>query len=208
MNAKKKSTSWKVIVIWIIIFYPVGIYLLYKKMALDKSAILKNSKVLSSIGYLFLFAAIFSIFGGESKTSTSFASFLFYLIGGLLILYVAKRIKLSGERYKKYINIVINQNETAINNIASKMGLSYEMTVKDLNEMIDKNYFKDSFIDYGKREIVLSANKAGTESVFTQDTNRQTALQKKIVKCASCGANNVVNDGEIVKCDYCGSPLQ
>jgi hypothetical protein len=47
--SNKKNLSWGWIIFWIIIFWPVGIFFLFKKLNDDKTAILKNSKTVSNI---------------------------------------------------------------------------------------------------------------------------------------------------------------
>ena len=50
---EKKSTSWVIIIVVLIIFWPVGLFLLYRKITADKVAALKNSKVLNIMGWVF-----------------------------------------------------------------------------------------------------------------------------------------------------------
>lgn len=210
MEDKKKSPSWVAIVIWFIFFWPVGVYLVIKKLSTDKAAAMKNSKVIMGIGIFFIFGAfvmLVDLIGGDTDTSTGVFGFLFYLVGGVLMIYGSKKIKEAGERYKKYIYIVINQQQHTIENIASQVGLSYVATVKELQKMIDKGYFGGAYIDQDNHEIVLPNKTMGT--LVEQDTVfASSAPKQKTVKCSNCGGNNIINIGQVCECDYCGSPIE
>lgn len=214
MENKKKSPSWVAIVLWFIFFWPVGVYLIYKKLSTDKSAAMKNSKVLKGIGYFFIFGAVVMLIEtvtGDTDASTGVFGILFYLIGGVLIILGANKVKKSGEQYKKYIDIVVNQQQYTIENIASQMGLSYDETVKGLQKMIDKGYFSGAYIDVANHEIVMP-NKVQVNMVNTQqngfENQQNNAGRQRVIKCPNCGGNNIINVGQICECDFCGSPIQ
>lgn len=212
MENKKKSPSWVAIVLWFIFFWPVGVYLIYKKLSTDKSAAMKNSKVLMGIGYFFIFGAVVMLIetvSGGADASSGVFGILFYLIGGVLIIWGAKKVKKSGEQYKKFIDIVVNQQQYTIDNIAAQMGLSYDETVKGLQKMIDKGYFSGAYIDVANHELVMP--KKNQSVVYVQQNpyvDQANAPQQKAVKCPNCGGNNVINVGQVCECDFCGSPLQ
>ncbi len=207
MGAKKKSPSWAAIVIWFIIFWPVSIYLIWKKISIDKAAAMKFSKVLKAIGIIFVVCAVLMLSVAGEDPSTAAFGFLFYGIGGGLIIWGSIKVKQSGERYKKYIDIVINQNQTTIENIASLMGLSYDQTVKGLQKMIDVGYFEGTYIDHANHELVFPERQQMDAAERTMGTSN-SVLQQKTVKCPNCGGNNVIVAGRVCECDFCGSPIQ
>lgn len=206
MDNTQKTPSWAAIVLWFIFFWPIGIYLLIKKLSTDKSAtVTNNGKILLAIGIFFVLGAFImlsSLINGESDKSTAVGGILFYGIGGVLMIYASIKQKETGERYKKYIDIVINQGQTTIENIASQMQLSYEDTVKDLQKMIEKGYFKNAHIDYQNHEIIVENNQKSEESNWGND------IAEKVIKCPNCGGNNVIRIGRVCECDFCGSPIQ
>ncbi|MCR5254318.1 MAG: hypothetical protein K6D96_00170 [Acetatifactor sp.] len=209
MEKVKKSPSWVAIVLWFIFFWPVGVYLLIKKVTNDKSAAMHNSKVLLGIGIFFLFCAfvmITQLFDSSSDTSSTLSGVLFYGAGGGGLIYAAKRLKDTGERYKKFIDIVINQRQTTIDNIASQMGLGYDETVNGLQKMIDKGYFNGAYIDQGNHEIVLLNISNNQPMVNDHITN--VNAQQRTVKCPNCGGNNIIYVGQVAECEFCGSPIE
>lgn len=210
MERKKKSPSWAAIIIWFILFWPVSIYLIWKKLTTDKAAAMQNSKVLKAIGIIFVVIGVLMLATiGEDDTGSVLLLFIFYTGGGALIIWGSNKVKQSGEMYKKYIAIVINQNETTIENIASITGLSYDETVKGLQKMIDLEYFEGAYIDHANHEIVfpkkqqMVANESMQNSAFANSQSQQ-----KTVKCPNCGGNNLITVGGVGECDFCGSPLQ
>jgi hypothetical protein len=203
-NTGKKSTSWGWIVFWFILFWPIGLILLFKRLALDKSATMRCHKTLFIISYILMSMGAIYLIMAFAEESTMFAAALLFGGGGIWVNRIAKKTKIVGERYKKYISLIVNQNQTYLDNIASAVGVPYKVVVNDLQKMIDAGYFAGAYIDTTKREIVL-----------TQDTPQHVSLmssaaqnQIKITACGSCGANNRVILGQIAECEYCGSPLQ
>ena len=217
MDRKKKSPSWTVVVIWFIVFWPVGFYMIYKKLANDKSAAMKNSKVLKTIGYFFLFCAVsLPLVEIGSESGNNMGSILtcvvFYTVGGILLVRGGKKLQKSGERYKKLIEIVINQQQYTIENIAAQMGLDYGETVDALQGMIDKDYFAGAYIDLANHELVFPDRFQQTGYHANQnlyaEVNAGGAPQQKVVKCPNCGGKNIITAGQVSECDYCGSPIQ
>lgn len=195
---KKKTMSWGWIIFWCIFFWPVGVYFLFKKLSSDKAATLQSSKKVSIIAYVLIGIGVISLAGSaQTEPSTSGVAVLF-VIGGVWLFFVARKMKANGEKYKKYINLVINQKITDIDNIAASMGVNFEIARKDLQKMIDTGYFAGAFINVNTREIMLVNPEANTKS----------QSQTRVVVCKSCGANNTISVGQSNVCEYCGSPLE
>jgi hypothetical protein len=217
---QKKSTSWGVIILLLIIFWPVGLFLLYKKITGDKAEALKNSKILNTFGWVFMAFAIIYLFmiitgdakteGGSSAVGSLMVAFVFFGGGGAFMIYAAKKMKANAEKFKKYIAIVINNNETSIDNIAAAIPTSYEQATKDLQKMIDNGYFENAYIDVSNREIVLP-NKSTVQTHSTSNVQMNSPVnepQINAVVCRNCGANNKVVEGQVCECEYCGSMLK
>lgn len=204
---QNKSPSGIVVVIFLFIFWPLGLYLLYKKVTSDKTAAIKNSKTLVIVGWTFIVFGIFYIIGTIGDPTVGLgqrlSGIIFFVGGGIFMIYSSKKIKIIGEKYKKYINIVINNQQTSIENIASSMSLSCEQVIKDLQGMIDKGYFLNAYIDLGKNEIVFPY-KEPFEDSESSDTQM---IQQRIVICKNCGGNNTVTIGKVSECEFCASPI-
>ena len=208
----KIGPSWGVVIIAIILFWPIGFYLLFKKLLGDKSAVMHNSKVIGVIGYIMAFLGfVYVIMGitgesieGTAETRITAVVFgIFFVIGGVILIRKSKKMRINAEKYRKYINIVINGNVTAVENIAAAVPVSYEEAVMDLQKMIDIGFFKGAYIDNSTHEIVLP--KVNT---CNPKQNLHESGGEQIVLCNCCGAQNRVIPGRVSECEYCGSPLK
>ena len=204
-SGTKKGTSWGWIVFWFILFWPVGVFLLFKKLTVDKSATMKGGKVLSIVSFILMGMGAIYLIMAFTEDSSMIAAAIVFGAPGVWLFFKARKTKATGERYKKYISIVINQSQTSIDNIASAVGVTYEVATKDLQKMIDTGYFTGAYIDVTQREIVLA--KTAPQQVSAPSMPSAVQVQERVVACGSCGANNRVT-GQIGECEYCGSHLQ
>jgi len=202
-NTTKKPTSWGWIIFWLILFWPIGLFLLVKKIAVDKTATINSGKGITIASYILIGFGVIYIIMAFNDPEMLLAAFLFGG-GGILLNWFARKLKRTGERYKKYITMVVNQNQTSIDNIASVVGISYDVVIKDLQKMIDSGYFVGAYIDISQREIVLA--KSSDEQITPSSASLSVPQQERVVICKSCGANNRVLS-QVGECDYCGSPL-
>lgn len=211
-------TSWPVIILAFIFFWPVGLALIIRKFSVDrKAAISTGGKgikvfgivliVIASVGVLgFLSSA--AEYGVQSTDIAPLVMLLFFAAGGVALLRKANKIKKEAEDIKQYLSMIVNGNVRNLDAIASTTGKSYNVVHKDIKNMIDKGYLKNAYIDEGMREVVLpNANPVASQNNATAATVNAAPVQTKIVACPCCGANNTIvgNTGE---CEYCGSPLK
>lgn len=216
---EKKSTSWGWIVFWLIFFWPAGLYLLVKKTTTDKSALMSGkTKGLSILGWtitilmgIVLFTTITD--NVDDGFSSGFLAFLMFL-GGILLIRRSKHIKKTSKKYKKYINMVINQNISNLDTIASALAIPYDEVVIDLEKMIDLGFLPNFYLNKGIRE--LCSNRPidyGTKTtqqrtnVPVQPMQSTKEIQTNSTQCSSCGANNIVVVGQVTECEYCGNPI-
>jgi len=208
-NKEKKSMAWGWIIVWFILFWPLGALFLFRKLSRDKAAIMRDGKKVTIISFVLVGIGVLIYSMALEVDAAYFYMWALALVGGgVWTFLMARKMKVEGERYKKYISIVVNQGQTSIDNIASAVGVSYQAAAKDLQKMIDAGYFSGAYIDVTQREIVLAraAPPQGSAS-YAQSAPSAVKVQERIVSCGSCGANNKVK-GQIGECEYCGSPLQ
>ncbi len=215
-----KKLSWlyssPMIIASFIFFWPLSLFLIYKRSTADKTAVLKRSKTLGKIAWFLLIGLIFFIivYFSEGMQTTEgeevgwvilLFPVLFFGGGAAALFYLSKTTKASGLRYKKYIELIVNRSQSSIDAIASAAGVSYEMAYEDLQKMIDYGFFRDAFIDEGQREIILPhhISRQATAKASPAESQNKT----KVVACSSCGANNTVYAGQSTECEYCGTPL-
>jgi len=186
-----------------------SLYLVIKNHETDKSAIMsQKTGVLSVVAWILIVIGAVGFLGAEGEDKVvGIVIALVMVMGGILLLRKASKTKKTAIKYKKYIDIVVNQNVKSIDNVASAVGLPYDVVVKELQNMINIGYLKDSYIHQGNREIILKQQQSA-EVAYTQTADAgQTAPQTIAARCPGCGANNVVAVGRVSECEYCGTPI-
>ncbi|WMJ86054.1 hypothetical protein [Anaerocolumna sp. MB42-C2] len=138
-NIKKKRTSVITIILWDIFFFPVGIYFIHRRLTEDKTETLKNSRTVNVLGWiLVVLGLIYLLLGftgglesenGESVVGMIVIMVTLFLGGGLLTLRGAKRMRILGERYNKYCQIIY-ANQTDLVTIANAAGVSAKLHKK------------------------------------------------------------------------------
>ena len=206
---QKKSFSWGLIVLMLFLFFPVGIFMIVKKVTSEKFNVVKNGKSLKTLGIvLFCFAGIYLIMSITEDATMLTAFALFGGLGALSFIKGEQYIK-KGTKYSRYVSIINANNDGSIDNIAAAYPTSYEQAVKDVQEMLDAGYFMNSYIDQNKRELVMPKpqNTIRVEVTNAGGNASITDAQPRAVKCQNCGATNTVVPGRANECEYCGSPL-
>ena len=213
---QKKSFSWGIITLLLIFFFPVGIFMIVKKVTTESFNYAKNGKSLKTLGWILLcFAAIYLLMfmtgdlvtedGGSIVGPILVVIFLFGG-GGILSLIKGNQYIKKGAKYNRYVSIINTSSDLFIDNIAAAYPTSFEEAAKDLQSMLDDGYFMNSYIDLNRRELIMP-QKATTSNTIVNQQVAPTKSQPKSVKCQNCGATNTVVPGVVNECEYCGSPL-
>lgn len=206
--------SWPVIILALIFFWPLGLFLIIKRSSLDKrTAMSAGGKGLKGLGIgLIAFGAI-GFIGLVSDPSGDAAGgivvALFFIAGGIALIMKSKKIAKEADSVKQYLNIIVNGGERQIDSIAAATGKQYDVVKKDIQNMIDKGFLKNAYINENTREVVLpsAAPANANASQSTTSAAPTTTVQTRVVACPCCGANNTVS-GTLGECEYCGSPLK
>ena len=198
----------------LICFWPLGLFLIIKRVSTDKTAMIKaGGKTLSTLGSVLvglgLFMVIVAIALGEASMVVVF---LFFIAGGVALLFKANKAKQEAESVKRYLSIIINGGERELDAIAATTGKQYEVVRADIQNMIDKGFLKNGYINESTRTLVLASKPA--VRVNAQTPARAAAApgaaavpQTRVVSCPCCGANNTIT-GALGECEYCGAPLK
>jgi len=212
VNTHQFDTGWIVVIIALVIFWPIGLFLLFNKLRSDRKAAIKCHKLLMIVSFVLMGLGVMHLFRalGSWGTFGAFSSYTLFLAivtggGGLYLYRIAKRTKITGEKYKQYIAIIINHGQSSIDNIASAMGVAYEMAVDDLQKMIVAGFFPGAYIDFTRRKILFK--KPVSQGVEGSTVNAHGMPQAMVSNCQNCGANNTIDAGQLAECEYCGSPL-
>ncbi len=201
-----KNTSWFWIIFWLIIFWPIGLVLAFNKMTNDKSAVMSGKTgFLSFTGWLLVFLGVCTFAAWtEAPDFFGFVITAFFLGGGVFVIIKARKTKKAGQRYKKYLDLIVNQGYRKIDDMAGIVGLQYEEVLSDLDKMSDIGYLNNYYINIANREI---GEKFIQNPVYANNQVVAQPVKTVSVKCPGCGANNVCTSGTVTDCDYCGTPI-
>jgi hypothetical protein len=209
-NNKELIFSWPVIVIAFIIFWPVGLGLLVMRMNSDKVLLLQSGRVLSLFSWLSGCLVLVGITANidEGYDSFDIGLITFFLIATIVLNYFGRRLKRKGLKYKKYIDLVVNSGIMDIETLSNLMSKPYEEVYSDIEEMIEKGYFKRTYIN-DKHQIVIVSSKVNDVPLDSSSSNSdEREIRKVVVRCSACGANNEVGINKVSECEYCGSKIQ
>lgn len=205
-----------VIVIVFVVFWPLAIYLIWKRTDI-KRINFNGGKAIEGIGWFLAICGFLGILGmlGVLSDSADFSGSSAYSMvtlfgGGIALIISGKATKRLVRRYKKYADIVTDQGTTSIEEIAAAMPVSRDTAVKDLQKMINKGLFAGASIDPARSEIILPGTYAGACANDRENVRDGSVAQKGqeiAVTCKNCGASNKVGKNSVGVCEFCGSPI-
>jgi len=203
----RKQTSWGWIIFWFVVFWPVGLFMLIRRQRTDKQATLKCNKGVFITSYILMgLGAIYFFMAVTSQPDMFFAFFVFGG-GGVVVYLFARKTKIKGDHFRKYIAMIVNSNQRSIDAIASAAGVPYNVAVNELQSMINSGYFGSAYIDVSQRQIVIP-QPIHPQGYQTAAVPSPVQPQSMVISCPGCGANARVFLGQWVACEYCDSPLQ
>lgn len=203
--------SWPVIIIAFIVFWPVGLALLILRNTGRKQSVFlgstdKKKYVIAGVVLIVLAIGSFSSSNGTMG--------VIYLAGGIALIAYANVLVRKAQRNRQYIDLIVNNNETSLDKIASVCNVQYDTAVKELKNLITFNVLKNATIDEVNRTITIVKNEPQPQPVsqFVNDvtagfTGASEQAAPVSCVCPGCGAKVVVRPGQTVVCEYCDTPI-
>jgi len=206
VNTSRRQISWGWIIFWFIVFWPIGIVLLIVQQKNYKSATLKSYKGVMVTSYILMGVGVVQFIMAISGEPEMFFPFVLFGGGGIVTFLYARKSQKKGEHYRKYINAIVNQNQTLIDSISASVGIPYNTVVIELQKMIREGYLPGAHVDVSQRKVILKnmTQQWAQPSTAFIDQHPQVA----VVSCPGCSANNKVFAGQTAVCEYCGTFLQ
>ncbi|MCI7767434.1 MAG: hypothetical protein MSJ26_05570 [Oscillospiraceae bacterium] len=118
---------------------------------------------------------------------------------GIAMILSAKRRGKLRNRAEVYAMCLADKPNSELAEIARTMNIPLEQTVRELEELIDKDYLNNIYIDRAEGRVkILSEEKGGLRLINGY----------RFVTCKSCGASNrITGSSEGKRCSYCKAPL-
>lgn len=199
---KKIYQYWIVVILALIIFWPVGLILLYLKLRNSSKNRFKISGTIKIIiGVCSIFFALIGTATeidqptGEVVVTIVMVS-IFLAIGLAFIYFGMKNIK-EGRVYEKIANLINFQEVESIEEIASKLKMTEDRATEYISKAVSLG-FCNSEIEYRNNKIIYKKK---------MDAEVKKKKHERIVKCECCGGINHMSDTETKACEYCGMEL-
>lgn len=155
--AKDKSVynpPWYLVILMLGVFWPVGLYFLWCKMQ-NLSGAKKRGRGVSNGSVFMALAGLFLLMNGGS----GFGAFL--VMGAIALFAYNWYLKSVEQKFNRYQAVIGDHSSMDINDIASAMGVKYDVACKDLQTMIDEQRFSGSaYLDLGRGLFVSHARYA------------------------------------------------
>ena len=171
MSKKGSDGSWIGIIICLWFFWPLGLFLLYKKLSDDKKTAGSRRKI-EWIGVVLAILGLYRIselFGNFD--AGKFGEGLFFLIGGCAVAGAGIWQRMRDNLYRKYKAIIGNRDFIDIETVARAIPTGIHKACRDIQSMIDSGMLGETaYIDMGKRRLVLDGSVYETvESEFVPE---------------------------------------
>ena len=201
--------SWPAIIIAFFFFWPIGFVLLIKRFSADKTAAMRSSSaVLKVLGIIMVVFGVIGLAANiENIDAMTCVMVAFFVGGGVLLLRKSSKIKKEGNEIRKYISVIVNHNVRDIDSISKAMGKTYEKARADVQNLIDKGFLKNAYIDEQIKQVVLASDNVTNNAVSQAQEQARADLRPRVVTCKCCGAINTIT-GPVGQCEYCDSPIQ
>lgn len=220
--------SWPIIFLALYLFFPLGIYMIFKKTSLHRRNIFTIGKKTFSLAIsLFLFGfwiylpkillwlikdssdAFQSADDLTMALNSNFYLKLFFIgriffLTGFLVLMISFYQRYKSKRYRNYINIIVNKGIEDLDEITQKMNLSKKKVISDIKVLLNKGYLSSKYeIDIDQNRIYDIVNERESQ----KEQERKKELNTRVVKCPNCHANNKLEE-KVGKCAYCNSYIE
>ena len=206
---KKWSSSWLIILLALIFFWPLGLVLLFIRIQDTRGNLKSLSNIfwtLAIICYFITFLGITQTVGNKYNDSASISALTFFCIASIGFTIPAIKFHKKYKYYKNYADYIKLRRRVSIDEIAKKMGETTEKVTQNIAKIISYKML-DGYINE-ENEVVLIDNYSNTPSYIGNVTTNATPQRQVLtVKCRNCGATNKFITGKENRCEYCDSLL-
>ncbi len=111
----------------------------------------------AGFGFAFVMQLIEEInyFVGFGYALRNLVPLLALFLAGIALLGMAGSRKRKMKKFRRYLSMIGNQDEISISSLAKAMGDSQKHTMQDLEEMLERDYFEQGYLDVARNLLVL-----------------------------------------------------
>lgn len=174
-----KPISWVVVGLCLYFFFPLGFYLLYKKMSQYTNAeeVSRNSRTLKNWAFVFFSFGLFAIVMTISAGAGGLIAVAIFAAFGIFLLQKSKSL------------------ETIYKNIPAHLKQQPIVRNENTNKTQTSNNINEDDVQLGGAFEEYHYNAGTVESTYV------------VVHCKGCNAPNRIVKGTVAECEYCGAPV-
>lgn len=139
----------------------------------------------------------------EDKAPGLIFCFVLMVIGIILLIRGTQTTNIV-KKCQKYVDIISDQNEANIYDIANTLSQPVNSIITDLQNMISKRFFVGAYLDTDAYKIMFHNQ---TTNIPTPAVNNSVQQEMNVTTCTGCGAKIRIVKGSADKCEYCGSSI-
>lgn len=195
--------------IWLLVFFPVGAALLALIVRDRKFDMYGNGRVMRRLGIICIcVGVVLSAVGlSQALSSNSLSAlimmicyFLFDVVGGAALIWQGCIMMRRGARYQRYVSLLNSQNLRARKVPLSLLSAAYPASIDtvshDLDDMLRRGYFSEAYVDAQQQLFVRPFPKHVDSDVGS--------VSQGMYLCSLCGSLNDAPKVGPIRCDCCG----
>lgn len=201
------TVPWGWVIAATILFFPLGFFLIYRNLSSSiPSAFSAYRSLLVFGGILGVLALMMLI---DPTEEGSIDAFFMLAVPALALIFAGLWIRPRMKRYRRYYSFIGNRERVLLDVVAAEAGVNYSTARSEIGDMLTSGFFPGARIDDDSRTLVRRDPAYGPPQGVPVAGSRAAvvATKTRAIACGGCGAKNVVEEGRIAECEYCGSPL-
>jgi len=167
-------------------------------------------KLLSILGYsiAILGILIIIVFVSDGDYADLHIFVFVLVIPGVIMIIQGARIKRRIRRFRRYVSFIA-EGMTSLDILATQTSSTKDFVTRDIQKMINKRFFTNAAIDFINNQVMM-LNIPTPINAHVHDHVAPTNYQQvfKTATCSGCGATSVKEQGAVISCEYCGSPIK
>lgn len=216
-SVKKNNRSWRRILAWTILLFPVAMYYIKRKLDSNPVDYVRNGEKVRWFGISMLVLMVLIVINEPNKTAEEAGAgivwtVLVLTIMGIYGLIIGQMYIKMGKKNARYLSLIFSGENPLIAEIAREFPTSYNQAVRDIQRMIDDQGILHASLDLQQGRIYVGKKPAESATPNVQKSTNTaqdipSAVSSAVIKCPNCGAPNRVYSGRENVCEYCESVL-